>query len=57
MVKMINIYTGTTMYVAEDRVQEYIKAGHREVVKFVPATRPELKPEKKTTTKKRATKK
>jgi hypothetical protein len=57
MVKMINTYTGSVMYVAEDRVQEYIGAGHREVVNFVPAKRPEKKPEKKATTRKRTTRK
>lgn len=29
MVKFINYYTGTTMYVAEDRVEEYVSAGHK----------------------------
>lgn len=53
MVKMINTYTGSVMYVAEDRVQEYIGAGHREVVNFVPAKRPD----KKATTRKRTTRK
>ena len=52
MVKLINIYTGTEMYVAEDRVQEYIDAGHKEVLKIVPAKRPE----KKTVSKKRTRK-
>ena len=29
MVKLINWLTGTDMYVAEDRVDEYLKAGHK----------------------------
>lgn len=29
MVKMINCYLGNKMYVAEDRVQEYLERGHR----------------------------
>jgi len=29
MVKFINAYTGTVMYVAEDRVEEYKAAGHK----------------------------
>lgn len=53
MVKMINIYTGSVMYVAEDRVQKYLDAGHRQVVDFIPAKRPEKKP----AARKRATRK
>lgn len=52
MVKMINSYTGTEMYVSEDRVQEYLKVGHREVLKIVPAKRPEKKTVKKRSTRK-----
>ena len=29
MIKLINWFTGNEMYVAEDRVQEYLAAGHR----------------------------
>ena len=52
MVKLINIYTGTEMYVAEERMQEYLDAGHKEVLKIVPAKRPEKKTVKKRSTRK-----
>lgn len=29
MVKLINWLTGTTMYVAEDRLDKYLAAGHK----------------------------
>lgn len=29
MVKLINWLTGADMYVAEDRLEEYLKAGHK----------------------------
>lgn len=50
MVKFINYYTGTDMYVAEDRVEEYKKAGHKLAVEHKPA---EPKPAKKQTEKKK----
>jgi hypothetical protein len=53
MVKMINMYTGTAMYVVEDRVQKYLEVGHRQVVDFAPAKRTEKKP----AARKRATRK
>ena len=60
MIKLINKFTGTEMYVAENRVQEYLDAGHQPAVKVVPApplpeniTAPKKKaPAKKGTTKK-----
>ena len=55
MIKLINKFTGTEMYVAENRVQEYLDAGHQPAVKVVSA--PPLPdkisaPKKKGTTKK-----
>ena len=32
MVKLINKLTGNPMYVAEDRVEEYLAAGHKKPV-------------------------
>lgn len=56
MVKLINWLTGTDMYVAEDRLEEYLKAGHKlpcdktETVKETPvANKPKTR--KKTTKK------
>ena len=46
MVKLINWYTGSEMYVPEDRVDEYLAAGHKRPVKVEP-----LKVEKKATPK------
>lgn len=52
MVRFINKFTGTEMYVAEDRVEEYKAAGHKlAVIPFdtmVPAARPKKAPAKKT---------
>lgn len=50
MVKFINYYTGTTMYVAEDRVEEYKKAGHKPAAERKPV---EPKPARKQTEKKK----
>ena len=52
MVKMINGLFGNDMYVAEDRVEEYLKAGHRLAEAPVPAKAPAKKTTKKTTKKK-----
>lgn len=41
MVKFINAYTGTEMWVHETRVEEYKAAGHK------PAVVPKKKPKKK----------
>jgi hypothetical protein len=52
MVKFINRLTGTVMWVAEDRVEEYKAAGHKPAVApKPPAPKPEAK--KKTTAKRR----
>ena len=48
MVKFINYYTGTTMYVAEDRVEEYVSAGH----KLADTPKPKEKPKSKARPKK-----
>ena len=53
MIKLINKFTGTEMYVAENRVQEYLAAGHKPAV-VVPETPPL---QKKPATKKATTKK
>lgn len=52
MVKMINKLFGTEMYVHEDRVDEYLAAGHKLAAK--PSSEPAEKPKraKKTTEKK-----
>lgn len=54
MVKFINAYTGTEMWVAEDRVEEYKAAGHKlaaaDAVK--PTEDEEPKPKRRKTTKK-----
>lgn len=51
MVKMINWYTGSEMYVAEDRVEEYKAAGHKIALPLV-EKKPEPKKARKKTTKK-----
>lgn len=49
MVKFINWLTGNEMWVADDRVDEYLKAGHKKAIE------PEVKkPEPKKTRKKGA---
>jgi len=48
MVKMINALTGTVMLVADDRVKEYEKRGH----KVVEAPKKEEEPKKKPAAKK-----
>lgn len=53
MIKLINKFTGTEMYVAENRVQEYLAAGHKPAV-IVPEAPPL---HKKPATKKATTKK
>lgn len=50
MVKMINALFGGEMWVAEDRVEEYLNAGHR--LAEPPKAKPAKKPAKKTTKKK-----
>jgi len=52
MIKMINFYSGNTMYVAEERLHEYLDAGHRLAEAEKPA-----EPEKPTKPKKRTAKK
>ena len=52
MIKMVNFYSGNTMYVAEERLQEYLDAGHRLAEAEKPA-----EPEKPTKPKKRTAKK
>lgn len=56
MVKFINAYTGTEMWVAEDRVEEYKAAGHKLAADVAEAVKPtkdeEPKPKRRKTTKK-----
>lgn len=52
MVKLINKFTGTEMYVSNDRAVEYLAAGHKPAVEVPPAP-----PIQKPVTKKKATKK
>lgn len=60
MVKMINAFTGTEMYVDESRVLEYARMGHKKCPDFTPVyekIKEEEKPAKKTvkkTTRKKA---
>ena len=53
MVKFINKTTGSEMWVAEDRVEEYKAAGHRLVASapkpvYAPAEQPKIAAKKKT---------
>lgn len=52
MVEMINGFHGNKMYVAEDRVEEYLKAGHKLANVPKPAKAPAKKTPKKSTKKK-----
>lgn len=56
MVEFINAFTGTQMWVADERVEEYKAAGHKLAAEPSAATMPTEKP-KKAPTKKTATKK
>lgn len=42
-VKMVNTATGTEMLVAEDRVKEYLKTGHKKAETKGKVNRPETK--------------
>lgn len=53
MVKFINAYTGTEMFVADERVEEYKRAGHRLALDIPTLSADEEKPVKKKTTKKK----
>ncbi len=55
MILLINKITGTEMWVADERVAEYLAAGHKPAVEVPPAPPlPKKKPvAKKTTTKKK----
>lgn len=50
MVKMINVLFGNEMYVSEDRVDEYLAAGHKLAVRE-PVVKAKKKSSKKTTKK------
>ncbi len=45
MIKLINKLTGTVMWVAEERVEEYLEAGH--ALASVPCAQPADAPEEK----------
>lgn len=52
MVKFINRLTGTVMWVAEDRVEEYKAAGHKvAIAKETPKPKPQKPATKKTRSK------
>ena len=54
MIRLINAFTGSTMWVSEDRLEEYLKAGHKLAtppVKPMP-TEPVQRPPKKKAAKK-----
>lgn len=55
MVELINVITGTQMWVADERVEEYKAAGHKLAASPSAATMPTEEPKK--ITKKTATKK
>ena len=52
MVKLINWFTGNTMYVAEDRLDEYLAAGHK-LASAPVKEKPKEKPKGKTKTTKK----
>lgn len=54
MIKLINKITGTEMWVANDRAEKYLAAGHKPAVQVPPAPPAEktVPPKKKTTKKK-----
>lgn len=56
MVEFINKYTGSKMFVAEDRVDEYKAAGHLVASSIFDVDFVEVPVDKKETTKKRKTK-
>ena len=49
MIKLVNKITGTEMWVADNRVEEYLAAGHKLAAEYVekPAKKPVKKSEKK----------
>ena len=46
MIKLINKVTGTEMFVAESRVEEYLAAGHKLAAEPAPVPKEEPKPKK-----------
>ena len=47
MIEFINKHTGTVMWVADNRVEEYKAAGHKPVASSVDKEKPTRKPRKK----------
>lgn len=55
MIKLIHRTSGTPMWVADDRIDEYLEAGHKlasEICEKEPEEEPEKEPEKKEAPKK-----
>lgn len=52
MVKLINAFTNTEMWVADDRKDEYIAAGHKPAVDIAVSEEKPAEPKKRTTKKK-----
>lgn len=48
MIKMINVLFGNEMWVAEDRVEEYLAAGHKLAVSPKPTKKPKKSTKKET---------
>jgi len=53
MIRLINKITGTEMYVANDRLEEYLAAGHKPAVEVPPPPKLEKPVTKKKTTNKK----
>lgn len=57
MIKFVNRFTGSAMYVADERKEEYLAAGHKPAVGSSPAKKEEAvkeNPEKETRSAKKA---
>lgn len=52
MIKLINSHTGTEMWVSEDRINEYLAAGHKLAASHAEESIEEPKTAKKSKTKK-----
>lgn len=52
MVKFINRFTGTDMWVADERKEEYLGAGYELAPDKTPSVKPKKEPEEKKTVKK-----
>ena len=52
MIELINALTGVKMTVADDRVDEYVAAGHKLAADTTTSEKPKEAPKKRATTKK-----